>query len=348
MKYENQTKQHLVELILKQGESGKNALAYILYNSESKRLERIYTRANLEPGIMHLEFEDAVGNFYLYMWNGKYFEKLQDPEALGAWIGRIFYRFLLHDWQTIKKLERAIQISHEERIDYKPSEQIELALHKTALTLALINQTQIPERRYAFFRNLLKGYLRQERKKIPADELTDRDVVFVMKIREDRYRQWRKRVKDEVQAMVKTMKVDQLVCQLNAESLALAERICNGGQESIIDWLKELIDMTEECLDCCEEIRRFRKDLQTGKRNHVVPMPPSTASNSLPPSTIAPGVKFSLNDKIFEVELEECGNSQLVHINGLNPERKPRIMAEPKQEPEKRGYMSVLERMLGI
>lgn len=346
MKYENQTKQHLVELILKRGESGKGALGYILYNAESKRLERLYTRANLETGIMHLEFEDALGNFYLYMWNGNYFEKLQDPEALGAWIGKIFYRFLLHDWQTIKKLERAISISKEERFDYEPSEQMQLAMQKTALTLALVNQTQKPERRYTLFRDLLKGYLRQERKKMPADELTDRDVAYVMKIKEDLYRQWRKRVKDEVQIMIKTMKVDQLVCQLNAESLTLAERICNGGRESIIDWLKELIDLTEERLDCCEELRSFRNELRTGRRNHIMPMPPSTAASSLSPSCMADSFKLSH----FKVDMasEEFGSAVPEHVPVPKLERKPRKLAEPKLKPEKRGYISVLERMLGI
>ena len=346
MKYENQTKEHLVELINKRGESGKGALGYILYKAESKRLEQLYTKSQIEQGIMHLEFEDALGNFYLYMWNGAYFEKLKDPKALGSWIGKIFYRFLLRVWQTIKKLERAMKISQEEKIHYSLSEQMEISLQKTALSLALIYQTQVPERRYAFLHKLLKKYLRQDGKKMPPYELTSTDVAYVMGIKDDRYRQWAKRVSDEVKRMSKTTKVDQLVCMLNAESITLAERICNGGIVSITDWIKDLLEQTEEQLSCCNELCRFRDDLRAGRRNHIVPeriRPVGTPSASMIPID-----SFAIMRE-FDEPMERPSVKDSYSIEYPSPTVKHHLKIEPVQpKPEKKVYLSILEKMLGI
>lgn len=347
MKYEKQTKEHLVELINKRGESGKGALGYILYKAESKRLERLYTKANLESGIIHFEYEDALGNFYLYMWNGRYFETLKDPNALGAWIGKIFYRFLLRDWQIIKKLERAISVKNEERMEYAISEQMKLALHKTALTLALINQTQLPERKYAFFRKVLKGYLRLNKQKLPPYELTDYDVAYVMGIKDARYRQWAKRVKDDVQRMVKTMNKDQLVCLLTADSLTLAERICDGGRESITDWIKELIEQTEEQLKCCDEICRFREGLRSGRYSHIIPK----QIHSVP----TPSAEMKQFDRLVIMKEIEDTIERLSETNSSSngapfsqPKFSLRMKKKPRPRPLQEGYVSILEKMLGI
>ena len=339
MKYENQTREHLVALINKRGESGKAALGYILYKEERERLERIYNKTRLEQGIINLEYEDAIGNFYLYMWNGAYFEKLQKPESLGSWIGKIFYRFLLHDWQTIKKLERAISVSYEERFDYEPSEQLRLSWYKTALSLVLIYQTQKPERRYAFYRILLKRCLRQDKKKLPPTELTDLDVAFLMQIKDARFRQWAKRVGDDVKRMVLTMKPEQLVCQLTADSLALADQICNGGNDTIIDWLYQLIDQTEEQLPMCDMIRHFREGLRKGTVKHYRPVP-KICVDSVPAAMFEDSMEYMCHiEKTNAIAPDETMPEQ---------KRAPRKKAEPKQTPEKRGFMSVLEQMLGI
>ena len=333
MKYENLTKEHLLGLINKGGESGQRALQYILYNAEADRLHKIYLKSGLEKSIMYIEEEEAIGNFYLYLWNGGYLKKLNEPAALGAWIGRVFSRFLCKEWQTIKKLKRAVNASYEDRYEMDQSEQQQLARNKSALVIALINQKYEPERRITILRYLLKGYLKKCKQKQPEYELTDADVASVMRIKYDRYRQWLVRLRLELKVKYKKMNPDQLVCQLTTESLEIADSLCTSTDDMVVNWLKQLIEQSESELPYAEDFKRLRKDLKFGIAKHCVT------------------TKFTLSyDTSMTVSEEEPMRLEPEKMRYAIPE--PSIIPVKRERksrvPERKQYKSVLEQMLGI